>query len=229
MIVICVGGPSGGGKSTLIEQILICCNELSISCNILKTRDYYLEIPPGIDLEVYKKTTNFDRPKRLDFILLKKHILSLLKGESIEKPVYDRQTETRIGTEPILPSDVLLVDGTFSLYFAKHFMPELSPVFKIFIHTSPEILLDRRIPRDLAESRYKDEKEIREIYYKDILPSFFKYVEPTEKTADLIVNNDEPGIENFKKIAKEIVKIIGEKIELNSIEMTSNAPGSGSW
>lgn len=75
MIVVFIAGGSCSGKTTFTKQMSQILGEQEISCIDIKMDDYYKEIHCGIDIELYKKNTNFDDPHSLDLELLQRHIL----------------------------------------------------------------------------------------------------------------------------------------------------------
>lgn len=190
MIIVCIAGGSASGKTTLTAQLLKQLNEFWPHCSSITMDDYYNEIPDGIDVDKYKETTNFDDPSCLDLKLLQKHITDLNLGNLIDKPVFDFKTERRIKTEKMAPPGILLLDGTASLYFANNFLQNIQQIFKIYIKATPDSLLERRVQRDLAERGYEDKKSITEKDTDYVRPTFFKFIEPTEKYADLLISND---------------------------------------
>ena len=190
MVVVFIAGASASGKTTFAEQLLIQLRDINIDCLSLKMDDYYKEIPASIDLAQYKQMTNFDHPTSLDFLLLKQHLITLKQGESIDKPIFDFKIECRIGTESIAPPTILLLDGTSSLFFANHHMPDLQTTYKIFIEVDQEIILKRRIQRDLLERGYLDEMSILKKDAEFVSPTFYTLIEPTKNFADILINNN---------------------------------------
>ncbi len=191
MLVVFIAGASASGKTKFAQQLLIKFNEIDIDCLSIKMDDYYKEIPLGVDLHEYKQMTNFDNPNSLDLPLLKDHIITLGQGEHIDKPVFDFKIERRIRPEPIIPPTVLLIDGTSALFFANYFMRDLQTTYKIFIEVNQEVLLKRRIQRDLLERGYADEMSILKKDAEFVKPTFSTLIEPTKDFADIIINNNE--------------------------------------
>jgi uridine kinase len=191
MIVVFIAGGSASGKTELTKQLLEKLKELKINCLSIKLDDYYKEIPEGVNIEKYKETTNFDNPDCLDLQLLKEHIINLEQGKDIEKPVFDFKIERRIKTEKIIPPEILLLDGTSSLYFANHFLPDLHKTFKIFIEVEQNTLLKRRIRRDLSERGYINEESITKKDTEYVRPTFYKFIEPTKEFADILIYNND--------------------------------------
>ncbi|MDF1678672.1 MAG: zeta toxin family protein [Legionellaceae bacterium] len=191
MFIIFIAGGSAAGKTLLSKSLMERLNGLYKGCIAIKLDDYYREMPTYMDLAEYKQTTNFDDPNILDFALLKVHILSLFQGKSIHKPIFDFKCERRVGAELVLPPDILLVDGTASLLFAESFMPKYIPSYKVFIEVDADILLKRRIQRDRLERGYADEMSIIKKDTDYVRPTFASIIEPTKKSADMVIHNHE--------------------------------------
>ncbi|MBX9702936.1 MAG: zeta toxin family protein [Silvanigrellaceae bacterium] len=191
MIVVFIAGGSASGKTELAKQLLDKLQKNQMNCLSIKMDDYYKEMPASLDIDHYKATTNFDDPDCLDLPLLREHMIHLEQGKSIDKPVFDFKRERRIKTEKVTPPQILLLEGTASLYFANHFLPDLHTTFKIFIEVKPEILLKRRIQRDLIERGYGNEKRITQKDTEYVRPTFFKCIEPTKHFADMLIQNNE--------------------------------------
>ena len=147
--------------------------------------------------------TNYDVPEAIDFQLLIKHVKELIAGNSIQCPIYDFATHSRLKqTIEIKSSKIIIVEGI--LIFTQK---ELLSLFdlKIYISAYPELALSRRLKRDVEE-RGRTIEEITERYFKDVLPSTKRYVEPSEDFSDIVLKN------NTKD------KFIGLQILLNHIK-----------
>lgn len=215
MMVIFIARASASGKTKLAEQLLIKLKEKMINCLCIKMDDYYKEIPDNIALAQYKQTTNFDDPACLDFSLLSEHIINLKQGSSINKPVFDFKIERRIGIELIIPPTVLLLEGTSSLSFANHFLPNLQTTYKIFIEVHQETLLKRRVERDLLERGYADEASILKKDIEYVRPTFSTLIEPTKEIADILINNNQNATTEAHPLciwAEKIINTLNEKI-----------------
>jgi uridine kinase len=169
VVLVAIAGSSCSGKSLFARKL----GEKTISMD-----DYYL----GIDL--MKNKDNFDEPSAMDLKLLKRHLLKLKKGESVEKPLYDFKTHKRKGFEELCSPQVLVVEGLFVLH------PLLVDLFdlRIWIEASERKRLQRRLKRDTKERGWK-RKEILAQWSKTVQPMYLLHVAPTKKKADLVVKN----------------------------------------
>ena len=64
---------------------------------------------------------NFDDPAMIESALLAAHVAALARGETIERPLYDFASHTRVPgqTERVTPGAFLVVEGLFALYYAE--------------------------------------------------------------------------------------------------------------
>ena len=131
------------------------------------------------------KDNNFDSVDAYDIELLKSHLKLLKQNIKIGKPVYDFKLSKRIGYEEFAPCNFVIVEGF--LLFNDKLTDEFD--FKIFVDSSPDVRLQRRIKRDIAE-RGSTEESVKRRWFRDAEPAFKKFVEPKRRFADFIIVND---------------------------------------
>ena len=190
--VLALTGASCSGKSLCVSSIKNALPEESVT--VLSQDSYYFS---------GNEETNYDVPEAIDFQLLIQHVKDLIAGKSIERPIYDFATHSRRKeTTTVKSSKIIIVEGI--LIFTQK---ELLSLFdlKIYISAYPELALSRRLKRDVEE-RGRTIEEITERYFKDVLPSTKRYVEPSEDFSDIVLKN------NTKD------KFIGLQILLNHIK-----------
>jgi uridine kinase len=190
--IIGIGGASGSGKTKAVNAI---ANEFSPECCTIMSQDYYY-FSGNVE-------TNYDVPEAIDFILLVSHIKDLLNGKSIQRPIYDFSTHSRLKeTVEIKPCKIIIVEGI--LIFTQKELLDLFDL-KVYISAYPELAFSRRLKRDIEE-RGRNIEEVTARYFKDVLPSTKRYVEPSEEFSDIVLKN------NVK------YKFIGLQILLNHIK-----------
>ena len=124
-ILIGVAGGSGSGKTTVANNLV---NAFKAEDATLLEQDAYYRELTNMTLEE-KAKVNFDHPDSIEFELLKKHIIDLKNGKSIERPIYDFTTHSRKeGSVKINPSKIIVVEGI--LIFA---VPEIRELFDVKI------------------------------------------------------------------------------------------------
>jgi uridine kinase len=181
--IIGIAGPSSSGKTELSRQLA-----LRLPGTSVVSLDSYYRGMQEIPLEERKKV-NFDHPDVLDWELLHVHLQDMAKGRAFDEPVYSFAAyERTAGTRRIEPSEFVIVEGLFVLYW-----PELRGMLdtKVYIETDPAVCYRRRLARDVSE-RGRTPESVREQYERTVRPSAEWFVHPTRKFADLVVSGEEP-------------------------------------
>ena len=201
MLIIGIGGGTGSGKTTVVNQILSEFPEGEVQ--VISQDSYYKETSHLTFEERCK--INFDHPKSIDFELLQSHLKALKKGEQINQPVYSFKTHNRTGETTITkPKKVVIVEGILILSDT-----ELRSLFdiKIFVHADSDERLMRRLKRDIAE-RGRDLDEVLERYQTTLKPMHQQFIEPMKEFADIIIPNN-----HYNTVAVNVVKsIINEQL-----------------
>ena len=86
--LIGIAGGSGSGKTTLANEIYYNYDQNKVA--IIEQDSYYIN-KPKINLR-QKKKFNFDHPSAIDIKLFENDLNSLLKGNTINVPLYDYKT-----------------------------------------------------------------------------------------------------------------------------------------
>jgi len=201
MLIIGIGGGTGCGKTTVVNQIL---NELPAGEVGIISQDSYYKDTSHLTYDQRVKI-NFDHPRSIDFELLQSHLKELKKGNTIEQPVYSFVQHNRTGDTIIThPRKVMIVEGILILT-----NPELREMFdiKIFVHADSDERLIRRLKRDIAE-RGRDIDEVLTRYQTTLKPMHQQFIEPMKEYADIIIPNNK-----YNTVAIDIVKtIINERL-----------------
>jgi uridine kinase len=201
MLIIGIGGGTGSGKTTVVNQIL---SEFSAGEVQVISQDSYYKDTSHLSFEDRCKI-NFDHPNSIDFELLETHLKNLQKGEVINQPVYSFKTHNRTNETTITkPKKVLIVEGILILSNT-----DLRSLFdiKIFVHADSDERLMRRLKRDIAE-RGRDLDEVLERYQTTLKPMHQQFIEPMKAFADIIIPNN-----HYNTVAVNVVKsIINEQL-----------------
>jgi uridine kinase len=177
--VLGIAGCSGSGKTTLANEMARMLRGLRFHLD-----DYYLDLGQ-MPLEE-RKQQNFDDPSMIEIPLLAEHIATLARGDTINRPVYDFATYTRVPgrTESVISGPFLIIEGIFALYFA-----DLLPLYQlsVYVDTPDALCFERRLKRDLDE-RGRSEESVRYQWENRVRPSSIEFVQPSAKNADLVVD-----------------------------------------
>jgi uridine kinase len=183
-VVVGIAGCSGSGKTTLAAAMA-----RTLSGIHFHTDTYYRDLA-HMPLEE-RARQNFDHPSLIETPLLVAQIAALARGETIERPLYDFASYTRVLdsngialTETVRPSAYLLIEGIFALHFT-----ELLPFYnlRVYIDTPDELCFERRLQRDIAE-RGRTPELVRQQYEATVRPSSVAFVRPSAANADLSVD-----------------------------------------
>jgi uridine kinase len=191
-----IAGASGSGKSYFTKKIKESLNN-RVLC--LSQDDYY-EDRSQIPLE-QREVINYDHPNAIDFDLLRRHLIRLKNGDSIEMPLYDFTVHTRrLQHKTCRPADIILLEGI--LIFSNKRLHSLID-FKIFVDTPLDICLARRLKRDITE-RGRSIDSVIDQYLTTVRPMYLKYVLPGKKIADFVV----VGEGTMEKSLSSVLRVI---------------------
>lgn len=201
MLIIGIGGGTGSGKTTVVNEIIKQLPENEVG---IISQDSYYNDTSHLTYE-QRTNINFDHPKSIDFELLCTHLKELKKDNPIDQPVYSFIKHNRTGdTIHTLPRKVMIVEGILILT-----NPELRKMcdIKIFVHADSDERLIRRIKRDITQ-RGRDIDEVLRRYQTTLKPMHEQFIEPTKEFADIIIPNN-----RYNTVAVDIVRtIISERL-----------------
>ncbi len=178
LFVVGVAGGTGSGKTTLCRALV---RRLGSRALHLRHDDYYLDAPDPAHHD-------FDRPEALDSARLAADLDALAATGRAEVPIYDFAAHRRVGTRPVVAAPVVLVDGILVLA-----VPELVDRLDLKVYVdAPEVeRVVRRLRRDVAERGRTVRGVLRQLL-DTVLPAHDRYVAPTRRLADLVVDGTAP-------------------------------------
>lgn len=177
--VLGIAGCSGSGKTTLAAELAHALGGIHFHLD-----NYYRDLGDIPYSERIRK--NFDDPAMIESELLVAQVSALARGESIERPIYDFSTHTRVvgETEHVDAGPFLVVEGLFALYYK-----ELLPIYSlcVYVDTPDPLCFERRMKRDL-EQRGRLPESIRQQYEATVRPASIAFVRPSAVNADLTID-----------------------------------------
>ena len=181
-VVLGIAGASGSGKTTLALELARALDGLNFPLD-----HYYRDLA---HLPYEKRVQqNFDDPAIIESSLLAAHVAALARGETIDRPIYDFATYTRVRgeTEPVRAGAYLIAEGLFALYY-----PALLPLYqlRVYVDTPDDVCFERRLRRDV-EQRGRTPESVRQQYEATVRPSGLQFVRPTVRSADLVIDGTE--------------------------------------
>lgn len=202
-LLILVAGGSASGKSTVVSEIV---SKAGLEDVLIIRHDDYYKDQSNIPFEK-RLDINYDHPDSLDSDLLQQHLNHLLKGQSIEKPLYDFVSYTRKKeTEVVSPKKVIIVEGILILNDTN--IRKLSHL-NVFVELDDDTRFIRRMMRDLNE-RGRSIESIVAHYQNTVKPMFYKFVKPSKRHAHVIIPNDDKHDIGVDLIASKIKSVLLE-------------------
>ena len=179
-----IAGASGSGKTTLAEGLKAALQQAGWPQTTLLGEDAYYRDQAHLALSE-RATQNYDDPAALDHDLMVRQLEQLAAGRPIDQPVYDYSRHTRAGqTIPLEPSPIILVEGLFVLS-AEPLRRTLD--LGLFVETSPDLCLLRRLRRDIRE-RGRTADSVLAQYEATVRPGYLRHVAPSRAHADVIID-----------------------------------------
>jgi len=178
--VIGVAGGSGSGKTTVVRRIVESLGDDQVS---LLEHDRYYRDRGDLRLEE-RAALNYDHPDSLETDLMVEHVNALRSGLAVRVPVYDFARHARTEeTITVQPRRAIIVEGI--LIFTDPALRRLMDV-KVFVDADDDTRFIRRLQRDLSE-RGRTVTSVIEQYLGTVKPMHLEFVEPSKRTADLII------------------------------------------
>ena len=181
--MIAISGMSGSGKTTLSRELARVLGGLYFSLD-----HYYRDLSHLAPEE--RAACNFDDPAMLEVELLSEQLAALAQGKSIDRPVYDFATHSRVAnaSERVHPHPVILVEGLFSFAYSA-----IRPLyhFSVYVDAPDALCLERRLRRDVEERGRTTESVLRQ-YAETVRPCGMTYVRPLAAQMDLVLDGSNP-------------------------------------
>jgi uridine kinase len=172
---IIIAGLTCSGKTTLSNEIL--------NASILREDDYMKD---RTSIPNDGKYYLMDLPEAYNLCEYKNDVNMLLTNGFVYYPHYDFKSNTRINkNRKLLKSNINVFEGLHAIDTLKNLRNSL----KVFMDTSIDTCLERRIKRD--KSLYKVDEELIKKYFKEIIiPIYKSYIESQKDMADVVIRGE---------------------------------------
>ena len=202
-IVVGIAGGSASGKSTVVRELTSLMGRSRVA--VLSHDAYYHDLS---HMPIERRIqVNVDHPDSLETSLLVKHIKALQSGHAVEIPNYDYASQTRnsVGVS-ITSAPVLIVEGMLVLWDER--LRDLMDL-QVFVDTSPEQRLERRIERDVLE-RGRDAKTVKQQHIERVQPMHEIYVQPSRVHADFLIPEGGHNIESIRALVDQVLGLLDD-------------------
>jgi len=200
-IIIGVAGGTASGKTTVSKKILEAIGPQHLA--YVEHDAYYRDLS-HLPLEE-RKTINFDHPDALENELLIAHLETLLRGETVQIPVYDFAKYVRTDIlELIEPRPIILVAGI--LIFVDKQLREMMDI-KIYVDAPADLRFIRRLKRDISE-RGRSVNLVIEQYLGTVRPMHLEFVEPSKRYADVIIPRGGRNVKAIEMVVAQIQRML---------------------
>ncbi|KAL8478750.1 hypothetical protein ACS0TY_030580 [Phlomoides rotata] len=201
MVLVGVAGPSGAGKTVFTEKILNFMPSIAVI-----NMDNYNDASRIID-------GNFDDPRLTDYDTLLENIRGLKSGISVQIPLYDFKSSSRVGyrTLEVPSSRIVIIEGIYAL------SEKLRPLLDLRVSVTGGVHFDlvKRVLRDIQRAGQEPEEIIHQIS-ETVYPMYKAFIEPDLQTAHIkIVNKFNPfsGFQNPTYILKSTKPVTADQIK----------------
>lgn len=185
--IIAIAGGSCSGKTRLADHTQKALGDEV--CTIIRQDNFYKDLggaEPGDPLP------NFDHPSAFEWELLCEQLKVLKTGKAIDIPTYDFVTHRRTNvTERVDPKPIIMIEGI--LILSQDILLEVFDQ-SFFVECSEKVRLERRLTRDVIE-RGRTEESVHTQFANQVAPMHDKFVIPSKENADMIITQNQCGVE----------------------------------
>jgi uridine kinase len=189
--VIGVAGGSGSGKSTVADRVIAMAGHERVAVLAL---DSYYQNRADMDFD-QRVLVNYDHPDAFDWGLMRTQLAALRNEESVDMPVYDFATHSRLPSTTFMRSaPIIVVEGLLVLW-----EPELRALMdlKVFVDADADVRFIRRMRRDISQRGRSVDSVIAQ-YLETVRPAHLQFIEPSKRYADVIIPHggmNEPALD----------------------------------
>jgi len=190
-LLIGITGASASGKSTICAQIQRITQDLKLPVSILSTDNYFKDISSLIskygDFDKLRDSGyDIDSPNGFQLDILYDDLENLALGNDIKSPKY-LPNGTGISVPQAIPvkaEKITIIEGTATLFDG------IKDIFDIKIYIeAPDVVRKARFMQRASSERNQDYDNALK-HWDYLIQAGQKYILPTRKEADFVVNGD---------------------------------------
>ncbi|KAL4075085.1 uridine kinase family-domain-containing protein [Scleroderma yunnanense] len=186
--VIGIAGGSASGKTHVARQIVKSLG--SVPTIVIMSQDSFYKRHTEEEMKLaHANRFDFDHPDAIDMPMFAACLADLKACRQTNIPIYSFKEHQRLDeTKYLYGAAVIIAEGIMALHD-----PSLRALYdlKIFVQCDSDLMLARRISRDVKE-RGRSVEGVLEQYLRYVKPAFDSFVHPTARYADIVV----PGSDN---------------------------------
>lgn len=202
--LIGITGESASGKSTICNEIENVIKNFELPVSIITTDNYFNDISEliskygGFD-NLRDNGYDIDAPENFQLGLLKQDLEKIASGEDIYCPEYlPNGTGISVPLSKFVPSEkIVVVEGMATMYDGIRDLFDI----KIYIETDLDVRRKRFLTRACGERNQDMENALK--HWEYILSAGQKYIIPSRKEMDIILNGDS-SLDYFSHILEYI-------------------------
>ena len=189
-----IAGETASGKSTIAYDIINTIQDFADYYRIdnvitrINTDDYYYDrsdmVKKAGSFSEFAKHYDLDVPQALELELMKKHIMTLLKGESVLLPEYDMSGTAirRNNVKLAHPSKIIISEGLFTL------TEKVADAFDFKIYT--DVSSDVQKERFYRRAQERNLGDSADEVYLNASQKAKMHIRPTATKADIILSGE---------------------------------------
>ena len=202
VMIVGIAGGTGSGKTTITRKLM---QRFAGDVSVINHDNYY---KAHHDMPYEERTRlNYDHPDAFDTDLMIGHLRALKAGHAIDCPTYDYTVHNR--SSEVLHVEarkVIVVEGI--LIFASRALCDEMDI-RIFVDADADVRLCRRIRRDVKKRGRTIDSAIEQ-YLTTVKPMHEQFVEPSKRSANLIVPEGGKNLIALEMIINRIQRHIDE-------------------
>jgi len=203
-VIIGIAGGTGSGKTTVAHKVRDVAPVRSVE---IIHHDSYYHHKPELSFDDRAKI-NYDHPNAFDTALLVEHLGQLKAGNSVEAPIYDYATHSRVEETRLVESaDVIFIEGI--LVLESKALRDLMDI-RLYIGVDADERFIRRMQRDVKE-RGRSLDSVVSQYLNVVRPMHQQFVNPTKKFAHVIIPEGGHNSVAIDLIATKISNILRDR------------------